>query len=346
MHRFFAVTMAALLAIPLFIAVAAIPDRPAAIRGADFIRTTQQPDGGFGAAGQTMDAIFAIRAAGLDPSTFVKDGKSPADYLRANAAAATTKPASAAKAALGARALGLDPRNIAGTDLIAAIEKGFAPATGRFADDDFSQSIAMIGLACTGVPAPSTAIRALREAQLADGGWGFGGFSDADTTAIALQALAASGVPARDASITKAIGYLRANQAADGGWGYSGESNASSTAFAIQGLLAAGEDVESATYTKGKATPVTFLLGQQNADGSFKGFDPAFATNQAVPALAGRSFCETATTPLTPAPRAAPLPPATGSGLAPERTALPLLFGGLALAAAGSFALALGRRAR
>lgn len=347
MNRFLAALLAAVIALPLVAAAAAFPDRPAALRGVEFIRTTQQPDGGFGPAGQTMDAIFAIRAAGLDPNAVVTGGKTPADYLRASAGAAT-KPASAAKAALGARALGLDPRNAGGTDLIAVIQGGFSPATGRFAEDDFSQSIAVIGLACTGVASPSTAIRALREAQLADGGWGFGGFSDADTTAIAIQALVASGVPASDSSVVKGVAYLRTTQAADGGWGYGGESNASSTAFAIQGLLAAGEQVESAAYTRGKATPVTFLLSQQNADGSFKGFDPAFATNQAVPALAGRGFCETATTPISPAPpRVAPGPPATGTGLAgtAAKGAL-LMILGLALVGAGSLALASRRAGR
>ncbi|KAA0233600.1 hypothetical protein EDM76_09190 [bacterium] len=347
MHRLLAATLAALLALPLLAAGAGHPDRTAALRGVEFIRTTQQPDGGFGPFGQTMDAIYAIRAAGLDPNTFAAGGNSPAAYLRSNAPSAT-KPANAAKAALGARALGLDPRNIEGTDLITAIENGFAPDTGRFAEDDFSQSIAMLGLACSGVATPSTAIRALREAQAADGGWGFGGFSDPDTTAIALQALVASGVPRGDSSIVKGVAYLRATQAADGGWGYGGDSNASSTAFVVQGLVASGEQVESATYAKGKASPVTFLLAQQNPDGSFKGFDAAFATNQAVPALAARGFCETSTTPITPAPALTPpKPPATGSGLAaiPSQGGM-LVVVGLALVTAGSAALTLRRSQR
>lgn len=347
MHRLPAALLAAALALPLLAAAAAYPDRPAALRGVEFIRTTQQPDGGFGPLGQTMDAIYAIRAAGIDPNTLATGGKTPATYLRANAASASG-PAAAAKAALGARALGLDPRNIEGADLIAKIEAAFVPGTGRFAEDDFSQSISMIGLACSGVAAPSTAIRALREAQLADGGWGFGGFSDADTTAIAIQALVASGVPRGDSSVAKGVAYLQATQAADGGWGYGGESNASSTAFAIQGLIAAGEQLESAAYVKGGTTPIAFLLSQQNPDGSFKGFDVAFATNQAVPALAGRGFCETSTTPITPVPAIVPPgPPATGSGLAePAAQGVLFLVAGLALVGVGSVTLISRRGAR
>lgn len=347
MHRIVIAALAALIAIPLFVASAAFPDRPAALRGTSFIRTTQAADGGFGPAGQSMDAIYAIRAAGLDPATFVSSaGKSPVDYLKANAAAAS-KPASAAKAALAARALGLDPHSIAGTDLVAAIQAGFVPATGKFADDDFSQSIAMIGLACTGTPTPTTAVAALRQAQLADGGWGFAGASDADTTAIAIQALVASAVPASDTVLVKALANLRATQAADGGWGFGGESNASSTAYVVQALLALGEQPESATYTRGAATPISFLLSQQLPDGSFKGFDPAFATNQAVPALAGRGFCEAAVTPIRPVPpKTAPAPPSTGTGLQPPSHAYgpELAIAGATMAAAGALMLKRGRR--
>ena len=48
--------------------------------------------------------------------------------------------------------------------------------------------------------------------------------------------------------------------------------------------------------TESGTDPVGYLLSQQRSDGSFTGFDPSFATNQVVPALAGRSF---AAAPLT-----------------------------------------------
>ncbi len=342
MHRLFVVAFLAMLAAPFLTASAAIPDHPAALRGVEYIRTTQLPNGGFGPPGQTMDAIFAIRAAGIVPGAFVRDGKTPGDFLEANVTSAT-KPPVAAKFALAARALGLDPRNIAGTDLVAAIQAGLMPSSGRFADDDFGQSITVLGLSCTGTPVPSTAILALRSAQLADGGWGFGGFSDADTTAIALQALVASGVPATDGPVVRALAYLRASQAADGGWGFGAESNASSTAYVVQALLATGEPVESEVYTKGNATPVSFLLSQQRADGSFKGFDVGFATNQVVPALAGRTYCETATTPIRPVPAASPpLPPRTGTGMGrgAHVSGLSLVIASLAAVSFGVFAVA------
>jgi prenyltransferase beta subunit len=183
----------------------------------------------------------------------------------------------------------------------------------------------------------SSAITALREAQVDDGGWGFGGSADADTTALAIQALLAAGAPSADPDVVAALDYLNATQNDDGGWGFDGASNTSSTAFAVQALLALGEDPEGAGHTKGSNTPISYLLSQQLPDGSFEGFDPLFATNQVTPALAGRTFCnmsETAITrvrdqptptPITtvPAPptvtqtppaTAAPAPPTTGTG--------------------------------
>lgn len=363
MRKFVLITLAALSAVPVLAASAALPETSAAAKTAAYIRTTQQPDGGFGGFGdgQSYDAIFALRAAGIDISTVQTNGNSPVDFLEAKAAAADS-PAEAAKAALAARASGLDPKNVDGTNLVAVMTGGYAPATGLYAADDFSQSLAMLGLACTGNNVPNGAILALRGTQLAAGGWGFGGSPDPDTTALAIQALEASGIPANDATIEKAIAYLKSSQGTDGGWGFDpSASNANSTAFVIQALLALGISPESAEWTVGGVNPVAFLISQQQADGSFLGFDPAFASNQALPALAGRTFCNapvttiqaptpvaTATPSNTPAPSrtpSVPLPPNTGSGTT-GASDVPLQILALALLAlaAGGTGLAASRR--
>ncbi|MEO6398079.1 MAG: prenyltransferase/squalene oxidase repeat-containing protein [Tepidiformaceae bacterium] len=333
MKRLLLILVAAFVAVPLFAASAAIPESKAATKGAAFLFSVQNADGTYDAnadkhaSGQVMDSIFAVRAAGFDPNKDVlQGGKSPADYLKANAAAAV-KPAAAAKAALGAKALGLDPKAVNGTNLIANIIAGLDAATGKYAADDFSQSIAMLGLACTGNTVAPNAAAALKATQLSDGGWGFGGASDADTTAIAIQALLASGTPKTDSAVVKAITYLKTTIQPDGGWGYAPvPSNASSTAFALQALFAAGEDVNVPQYIRPGPSPVSFLLSQQNADGSFMGFDPVFATNQALPALAGRTFCNAPETPITqtrpvavpsPVPTASPTIPPTPAGTPP-----------------------------
>ena len=350
--------LAGVLAIFPVLALAALPESAAVARGAAFIRTTQQADGGFGGFGdgQTFDAIYALRSAGIDPATVTTGGKSPADFLRTKAAS-QDKPANAAKAALAAVAMNLDPRNVSGTDLVSRVEAGYNATTGRYGADDFTQSVAVLGLVCTGNAAPNRAILALRTSQLADGGWGFEGASDPDTAAVAAQALVAAGIPASDATLTKALTYFKKTQAADAGWGFDPTSgNASSTAFVVQALLALGENVESAAYRKGAATPVSFLVSQQEADGSFKGFDPGFAANQVLPALAGRTFCNAPRTVVhaapptappavtaTPARPTAPLPPNTGSGYA-HRDGTMLVLAGLVLMIVGASAVRLRRR--
>lgn len=366
MKRLFLALAAGLALLPAF-AFAALPATDAVVKGAAFIKTVQRPDGSYAESpGQSIDAIIAVRAAGYDPRLDLENGKSPVDWLVA-AAPAISSPASAAKAALGAKALGLDPKNVGGTNLIAIAQAGYDAESGAYASNAFSQSIAILGLACTGNAVGAKAADNLKAAAVSGGGWGFGGAADPDTTAIAIQALLAAGVPKTDEKIAAGLAWLRANQGSDGGWGFDpSASNTSSTAFAIQALLALGENPESATYTKNGVTPVQYLLGQQLPDGSFTGYDPAFAANQVVPALAGRTFCNAPETPITrvrpaaqPTPTAPPAsptappatptprPPVTGDSR-PEGAggagAIALALAGAALFATGVSAAAVARR--
>lgn len=358
------------------LAAAASPNPEVMTHAAAYIQSQQQPDGGYGTAGPggVADSVFALRAAGFDPGKDVTAGKTPADYLRANAAS-QDKPAAAAKMALAARALGLDPRATGGVDLVARVAGGYVSTSGRYADDDFGQSIAMLGLACTGNTVGAGAVAALKSTQDADGGWGFSGVSDPDATAIAVQALLAAGLPRSDPALTRALTFVRSSQGNDGGWGFDpAASNVSSTAYMVQALIALGEQPDSTAYARNGATPLQFLLSQQNDDGSFKGFDALFATNQALPALAGRTFCNAPETPITrvratstPTPTAsttvppsstpatpsstasasattAPAPPRTGSGSATGSHRLELALSGAALLSLGAGAAALRRR--
>lgn len=371
MNRVVLLVVAALCALPVLAASAALPETAAVNKSANYIESTLRVDGSYGAdsPGQNMDAIFAIRAAGFDPALdHLPGGHTPADYLKSNAAAAT-KPASAAKAALAAIALGLDPKAVNGTNLIANINAGLDSQSGKYADDDFSQALSILGLACTGNNVPAAASAALKSTQVeADGGWGFSGSSDPDTTALALQALLAAGFPKTDAAVAKAIAYLKAAQLPDGGWGFAPDSNTSSTAFAVQGLLAAGESIDAPSYVKAGNSPISYLLSQQAADGSFAGFDALLATNQVLPALAGRTFCNAIKTPITqtraqptatppppspapistPAPATiAPAPPNTGSGTNPPDTggvSAVLIIGIVVLVASSTGAVAMRRR--
>ena len=328
---------AALAAILLLPALASA-ESDAVARGAAFIRTTLRDDGALQAdlafgPGQTFDAIYALRAAGVDPAGLVSAaGNTPADFLAAQAP--SLEGAGAAKGALAAIALGLDPRAVGETDLVAAIESAFDPASGRHAGDDFGQALIVIALVATGADVPAAALDALRAGQLEDGGWGFGETASPDATALALQALVAAGADATDAAVADGLAWFRASQLEDGGWGFDGVSNANSTAFAVQALIAAGIDPEGDAFARADgATPIRYLLGQQLEDGSFAGYDPAYAANQVVPALAGRTFANAVTAPLAAAmPDDAASAPATGTGLRAEGGGVPAE--ALALAAA------------
>lgn len=322
--------VAAIAALSITLAAAA-SDREAALDGVEFIQQTQEDDGGFGGfgPGQTFDAVLAIRSAGVDPNTVTTADNSPADFLRANVDEVTGDPGSAAKAALAADALDLDPADVDGTDFVDTIESFHDAGSGAFAEDAFSQSLAVLGLVCTGNEVDDSALGYLAERQLEDGGWGFEDAGDPDTTALAVQALVEGGMDAGDDAVQSALGFFHEAQHADGGWGAEGdESNANSTALVIQALLTLGEDPDGDDWAIDGATPWAYITGAQQDDGSFPGFDPAFATNQAVPALAGRTFCEAPVTEIEtevePAPAddaaavddARPEAPAAGTGQA------------------------------
>ena len=253
MKRILAAAAAALLALPILAASAAIPKPHPLGTPPDYIRGHFQLDGayGTGAAGQNFfDAIIAVRAAGYDPAKDHTDTNvSPVTWLHANVAAQTSAP-SAAKAALAAAALGQNPKAINGVDLIGRISGGLNPVTGLYAADDFSQSIAMLGLACTGNTVPLSASTALKATQLKDGGWGFGGASDPDTTAIAVQALLAAGAAKDDPAVAKAVTFFKTTQLPDGGWGFAPDSNAASTAFVVQALSPPGKASTSRTTSR------------------------------------------------------------------------------------------------
>lgn len=314
--------LAALIALPATLASADLPESDAASSAAAYIQSTQEADGGFGGfgPGQTLDAVFALRAAGVDPAAVTTDGNSPADFVRANTGELTGSVGLAAKAVLASTALGLDPTDVDGTDFVAAVTGAYDDASGQYAADAFNQSLAVLGLACTGNQVPGAALDALAETQHDDGGWGFEGASDPDTTALAFQALLAGGRDVSSDAASAALAYFQASQNEDAGWGVGDAgSNANSTAFAIQVLLAAGEDPEGEAYTAGGASAVEYLVSLLQDDGSFPGFDPTFATIQVVPALMGYSYCEAIEAPISDPPAPTPTP-ATEPTVAPTAT--------------------------
>jgi prenyltransferase beta subunit len=322
----------------------------------DYLRMQQNADGGFGSGfspdsslSSTADAMLAIVAAGGDLATFDKGGNTPLTYLAAQAPSAATG-GDLAKLILAATAAGENPRQFGGVDSVAKLE-ALTGANGRIGaptDTFFTHCLAVRALKSAKRPIPAAAVGLIKITQQDGGGWAWDGSSataaDTNTTAVAVQALAAAGdIPT---PIAQAMSYYHGIQNDDGGWPYQSPSSfgtatdANSTAVTIQAILAAGQDPAGADWTTTTGqTPVAALEGLQNPTGAFAWQatvrdDNLLATVQALPALAGKPF-PLATMDVGPA--VTPPPPDTipVTGGPAMNLALPLILAGLGLASGG-----------
>ncbi len=277
--------------------------RAAAERALAWLRTQQAPSGQFGfGAGGTIDALFAIAAAGQNPDTWrSSEGHSPLDYLKTQAVTYTNSGAAATgKLIVGLYAAGVNPRQFGGVDLAAKLAS-YDQGGGQYGSAT-AQAWATLALRVLGQPTTSAAAD-LRHLQLAGGGWssGFDPGADTNTTALAMQALVAAKEPLTSTAIVSATAYLQDAQSLAGGFPYTpGDApDANSTATVIQALTATGSRPDGlgwTTHLTGATaitltaqTPVRWLLSQQSASGAFTygGSDSDFATLQTIPALLG-----------------------------------------------------------
>lgn len=278
----------------------------------DWIADQQQADGSFAGfnPGATIDATLAIAAGGGKPQSFISGaGNTPLDYLAGQADAYSARGASAAgKLITGVAAAGGNPRSFGGVDLVARLVGTYSAGTGQFGGGStWDQSWAMIGLAAAGEPIPPAAVDYLAGIQATGGGWGFAANSDTadvDSTAMALQALAAAGAARSDAAVNAGFAFLRSAQQDDGGFpGFLGVTDAGSTGLALQALAAFGENPRGWNWRTnvddGSASaltvhaPLQALLALQSTEGGFPGFSGAndpFATYQALPGLSSKAF--------------------------------------------------------
>ena len=235
---------------------AAESGNPQVDQAVTWLATQQIDNGGFAAfggesdAGTTADVVFALVAAGVDPATVESgSGKSPLDYLSDVAAEASGNPGLTGKIVLAMLAAGIDPRDIEGLDLVAAIKNGVDPETGLYGFGAVNHSYALLALAAAGADVDAGAIDALQNIQIDDGSWAFTGDTepgtgDTNTTAVAVQALVATG--GSSDAIARAIDYILSAQDETGAIAYDFSEapdlvgDANSTSVAVQAMLAGG----------------------------------------------------------------------------------------------------------
>jgi prenyltransferase beta subunit len=289
-------------------------------RGVAWLAAQQQPDGSFAGfnPGATLDGVLALVLAAPHAGLLDGDqGSAALAYLAGQAADYSAQGASAAGKLLATvAAAGGDVRDFGGVDLLAAIRDTYAPDGTFGGGSTWDQAWSILGLAAARQTVPLSATQVLEGAQLENGGWGFEAqaeAADVDSTALALQALAAAGRDAADPAVAAGLVYLHAVQNRDGGLpGYDGSTSASSTGLALQALAAWGQktgelrwaaplgDTASGAVAASpllRPGPLDALLGLQSDQGGFAGFsgpDDPFSTYQALPGIAAAPYSDLA----------------------------------------------------
>ncbi len=266
-----------------------------------YLHTLQKSDGGFANPGQSSSvaktswAIMAIAAAGQDPHTWKKNGKSPVDYLKEHLRSALQKMGTAdyARTILAVIAAGENPYNFDGINLVKLLESKIKK-DGQIGDYIYTTIWGILALKASGVNVTKSC-KWLEDHQNTDGGfaWAVGQQSDFDDTAAAIQALIACGVPSNSQVIHDALKYLKEGQNPDGGMRYFGNSasNAASDSWTIQALVAAG--INPLNWKKNNKSVVEHLLSLQTKEGYFKytsyeTSNPGYMTVCAIMALLGK----------------------------------------------------------
>ncbi|MFC8127379.1 prenyltransferase/squalene oxidase repeat-containing protein [Streptomyces sp. NPDC057302] len=249
---------------------------------------------GFADYGLTIDGAYALAATGhgnnvlrgivdfLDDKG--KDASSPGRTVNDWTGVGTSHASggSLGKVAVLAQAVGRDPRDFAGQDLIAALDKAVCkapsqapdrscPAKGAYtyAPSVFSQSLGVIAQLRAGENTAAAAPAAyLASLQKSSGAWPSlipsTGDSEVDSTAMAAMALDLVKDAGSGKAVDKALAWIASKQLTDGGFPGASGNSVNSAALAVQGL-----SLDAATYGAEIKKARKFLASQQNTDGGF-----------------------------------------------------------------------------
>jgi len=279
------------------------PARPitAAVNALDWLKPRQSlADGGYGGDSGTTEAQLTIGASDYRASEWRRQPSSPpiqTYQMLYGARYANQGPSEAGKLAVAQIAT-----NACFTPQTLFPSAYYSSTTGAYFAGAGKQSWAILGTAALSQTVPANAVSYLKSLAQPNGAWewqpGFG--TDTNSTALALQALIATGEITSSSFITKGLGYLKSAQNSDGGISYDPSamgavSDADSTAYVVQAIIAAGQDPAASPWITGTNHPISYLLSLQLSDGSFQwqsgtGLPNQLATGQAAVALLGRPF--------------------------------------------------------
>ncbi|WP_333742917.1 prenyltransferase/squalene oxidase repeat-containing protein [Streptomyces ardesiacus] len=270
--------------------------------------------------GLTIDGAYALAATGLDNARLRgivdfldsggKDGEGRTIRDYTGVGTAYAQGGAIGKTALLAQAVGRNPRDFGGQDLITALDKSIcakstlpnrkcaAKGGYAYAESVFKQSLGVMAQLRAGEAESAEApIAYLASLQQDNGAWPSlipsTGDSDVDSTAIAAMALDMAGGAEAEQAVDRALAWLASRQLPDGGFPGTVGNSVNSAALAIQGL-----SLDASTYADEIADARKFLAGQQNADGGFNAAADGQrgsnlrASAQAVSGATGISFGE------------------------------------------------------
>ena len=285
-----------------------------------WLKTQQQPDGGFEVADfagfETRDAVLAIAEQAQTGSTWSTaealaavealkaggSGPTPLDYLEGLNGASNDPGVAAKTVVLVSAPLGIDATAFGSVNLLDKM--GGCDGTTSPAFNGLLYLVIAQQILCGSAPAAN--VTTIRGAQQANGGWGFAGDNtasdiDNDTSALAVESLVGSGATSSDAAVHSALAFFAANFQADGAWQSFGSDDPNSTALATVALSAAGYDVTTPCWRDTFAptlagtsytSPDVWLRSQQRTTGSDAGRVQSPSDSFGVNTLATSQFVE------------------------------------------------------
>ena len=274
-------------------------------RAADYVRSAQNDDGGFGgspgAASNQLHtgwAALGLAAAGRNPADVGKGGRSVIDYIKSSGGSLRDL-GELERTILVLRAASMSPRDFQGRDLVGEL-RGKQRSNGSWANNNAWTAFGILALRAAGERTGSRPVSRARawlaRQQGKDGGFGVapGAASDTDNTGSVLQALGAGGLRSGK-RVDRALAFLRGSQNRDGGFGQlrGYDSNTQSTAWAVQGVLGVGRS--AGTLKRGGRTALGYIRSLQGSNGRIRYSrrstqTPVWVTADALRALAGKAF--------------------------------------------------------